>query len=83
MTAEAILLHLRYLLVGPYPNGPLSGAALTLWMALLACVTATVVGVGCALLLDRLEAMPNLRWLARATGSSPGAVACRRGCSPA
>jgi polar amino acid transport system permease protein len=66
MTAEAILLHLRYLLVGPYPNGPLSGAALTLWMALLACAAATVVGIGCALLLDRLEAMPNLRWLARA-----------------
>ncbi|ANJ76224.1 amino acid ABC transporter permease [Ralstonia insidiosa] len=66
MTAEAILLHLRYLLVGPYPNGPLSGAALTVWMALLACVAATVVGVGCAVLLDRLEAMPNLRWLARA-----------------
>ncbi|WP_296228933.1 amino acid ABC transporter permease [Ralstonia sp. UBA689] len=66
MTAEALLLHLRYLLVGPYPNGPLSGAALTLWMALLACAAATAAGVGCALVLDRLDAAPQLHWLARA-----------------
>lgn len=66
MTADALLLHLRYLLVGPYPNGPVSGAALTLWMALLACVAATAAGVGCALMLDRLDGAPQLHWLARA-----------------
>jgi polar amino acid transport system permease protein len=66
MTVDTLVLHLRYLLIGPYPNGPLSGAALTLWMALLACLAATVAGVGCALLLDRLDAAPGLRWLARA-----------------
>ncbi|MCO5399250.1 amino acid ABC transporter permease [Ralstonia soli] len=65
MTMEAMLLHLRYLLVGPYPNGPLAGAALTLWMALWGCVAATAFGVGAALLLDRLGATPTLRWLAR------------------
>lgn len=65
MTMEAVLLHLRYLLIGPYPNGPLAGAALTLWMALWACVMATAAGVGCALLLDRLDATPGLRRLAR------------------
>lgn len=46
MTVDTLVLHLRYLLIGPYPNGPLSGAALTLWMALLACLAATVAGVG-------------------------------------
>lgn len=65
MTTEALLLHLRYLLVGPYPNGPLSGAVLTVWMALLACLAATVAGVGFAVLLDRLDAAPGLRWLTR------------------
>lgn len=65
MTLEAVLLHLRYLLVGPYPNGPLAGAALTVWMALWACVAATASGVGFALVLDRLDAAPGLRWLAR------------------
>lgn len=66
MTADALLLHLRYLLVGPYPNGPLSGAALTLWMALLACMAVTAAGVGCALMLDRLDDARRLHWLARA-----------------
>ena len=65
MTIGALLLHLRYLLVGQYPNGPLAGAALTLWMALWACVAATAAGVGAALLLDRLHAAPGLAWLAR------------------
>ena len=65
MTAETIFLHLRYLLIGPYPNGPLAGAVLTLWMALLACVSATAVGVGAALLLDRLDSAPRLRDLSR------------------
>ncbi|AQW29792.1 amino acid ABC transporter permease [Ralstonia syzygii subsp. celebesensis] len=55
MTAEALLLHLRYLLVGPFPNGPLSGAALTLWMALLACAASTAAGIAFALLLDQLD----------------------------
>uniref|UniRef100_A0A809E065 Polar amino acid ABC transporter permease n=1 Tax=Ralstonia solanacearum TaxID=305 RepID=A0A809E065_RALSL len=55
MTAEALLLHLRYLLVGPFPNGPLGGAALTLWMALLACAASTAAGIAFALLLDRLD----------------------------
>ncbi|WP_426399655.1 amino acid ABC transporter permease [Ralstonia sp. R-29] len=65
MTADTVFLHLRYLLIGPYPNGPLAGAVLTLWMALLACVTATAVGVGAALLLDRLDDAPRLRGLSR------------------
>ncbi len=65
MTAETVFLHVRYLLIGPYPNGPLAGAALTLWMALLACVTATAVGVGAALLLDRLDSAPRLCGLSR------------------
>ena len=65
MTAETVFLHLRYLLIGPYPNGPLAGAALTLWMALLACVSATAFGVGAALLLDRLDDAPRLRRLSR------------------
>lgn len=65
MTAETVFQHLRYLLIGPYPNGPLAGAALTLWMALLACTAATAAGVGLALLLDRLDATPRLRWPAR------------------
>ncbi|CAG2130806.1 ABC transporter permease subunit [Ralstonia mannitolilytica] len=65
MTIDAVLLHLRYLLVGPYPNGTLAGAALTLWMALWACLAATAAGVGAALLLDRLDAAPGLAWLAR------------------
>lgn len=55
MTAEALLRHLRYLLVGPFPDGPLSGAALTLWMALLACAASTTAGIAFALLLDRLD----------------------------
>ncbi|ALF89859.1 MULTISPECIES: amino acid ABC transporter permease [Ralstonia solanacearum species complex] len=55
MTAEALLLHLRYLLIGPFPNGPLGGAALTLWMALLACAASTAAGIAFALLLDRLD----------------------------
>ncbi|MBB1629373.1 amino acid ABC transporter permease [Cupriavidus sp. UME77] len=47
-----VLKQLPYLLAGTFPNGPLAGAALTLWMALLACTGATVLGIGVAVLLD-------------------------------
>jgi len=47
-----VLKQLPYLLAGAFPNGPLAGAALTLWMALLACTGATVLGIGVAVLLD-------------------------------
>ncbi|WP_420995769.1 amino acid ABC transporter permease [Cupriavidus sp. 30B13] len=47
-----VLAQLPYLLKGTFPEGPLAGAALTLWMAALACAGATVLGIALALLLD-------------------------------
>ena len=41
-----------YLLKGAFPQGPLAGAALTLWMALLACAGATLAGIALAVLLE-------------------------------
>ncbi len=48
-----VLRQLPYLLAGTFPDGPLAGAALTLWMAVLACAGATVLGIGLAVLLDQ------------------------------
>ncbi|SDD39682.1 amino acid ABC transporter membrane protein 2, PAAT family [Cupriavidus sp. YR651] len=44
--------QLPYLLKGAFPQGALAGAALTLWMALLACLGATIVGIGLACWLE-------------------------------
>ncbi|MGX6569472.1 amino acid ABC transporter permease [Cupriavidus sp. GA3-3] len=44
--------QLPYLLKGAFPEGPLAGAALTLWIAALACAGATVLGIALALLLE-------------------------------
>ncbi|WP_441634377.1 amino acid ABC transporter permease [Cupriavidus sp. 2MCAB6] len=51
-----VLGQLPYLLSGAFPDGPLAGAALTLWMAVLACAGATVLGIGVAVLLDQAPA---------------------------
>ncbi|WP_454738932.1 amino acid ABC transporter permease [Cupriavidus necator] len=47
-----VLGQLPYLLKGAFPDGPLAGAALTLWMSALACAGATVLGIALALLLE-------------------------------
>lgn len=45
-----VLGQLPYLVKGAFPDGPLAGAALTLWMAALACAAATVLGIALAVL---------------------------------
>ncbi len=67
---SVVLAQLPYLLKGAFPDGPLAGAALTLWMAVLACAGATVLGIAVAVLQDL--APPAL---ARAIGAC---LACLR-----
>lgn len=53
LSGLALVWHqLPYLLKGAFPQGPLAGAALTLWMALLACAGATLAGIALAVLLE-------------------------------
>jgi len=53
-----VLAQLPYLLKGTFPDGPLAGAALTLWIAVLACAGATVLGIGLAMLLELMPTAP-------------------------
>lgn len=53
-----VLQQLPYLLKGTFPDGPVAGAALTLWMAALSCIGASVLGIAIALLLELLPPLP-------------------------
>jgi polar amino acid transport system permease protein len=57
---SVILSNLPYLLVGPFPDGPLGGAALTLSMATLSAVLSAVLGLGAGIGLAMTRGVSHL-----------------------
>jgi len=64
MTMDVILANLPFLLLGTFPNGPLGGLALTIYLSISVGISAFAVGVIFAT--GGLVPIAPIRWLARA-----------------
>lgn len=55
MNFQVVTDNLSYLLLGAFPNGPLAGAALTVWLSLASGVLSAVLGLGFGIALSWLR----------------------------